>query len=69
MKSAEMRSPAPCVNTGNRAEVATISTFENSTDAREAEAFAAAFLTCRYGLSPLFARLVVRLAAIGGRCA
>lgn len=68
MRAAEMRSPAPRANVRNRAKVASSSGIEISTDAMEAEAFAAAFLARRYRLSPCAARLVAHLAAIGGRC-
>jgi hypothetical protein len=64
--SPEMRSPAPCANAGNRAEVEFRNDFTSTTVNAEPEAcYAALYIARRYCLSPSFARAVAILARLG----
>lgn len=65
----EMRSPAPCVNMGNRAGIVRSNSPVDITLPESEEAFAAAFVARKYRLALPVARLVCDLAVIGRRFA
>ncbi len=65
----EMRSPAPALASGmDRAGIVRNDRLD-TTKQESPEAFAAWFVSRRFGLPSSVAGLVCRLAAIGGRCA
>ena len=62
---AKTRSPAPCANTGNRAEVTRNDAIDNIVRIEPEGNFAAKYVARRFGLAMSMARGVAMLANIG----